>query len=99
MRATWHGSAGDPVWGGEERLLVRLVDELHDSANISEELWTGLAATSSVAQILELVALVGFDHTVSFFASGLRLPAEPYGVTAPGARPARRESDGTAAGG
>jgi hypothetical protein len=30
--------------------------------------------------MLELVALVGFHHTVSFFANGLRLPMEPYGA-------------------
>jgi len=83
LRATWHGDAGDPVWSDEERLLIRLVDELHDSANIPEELWKGLAAAFSIDQILELVALVGFYHTVSFFSNGLRLPAEPYGVRPP----------------
>ncbi len=70
-------------WTDEERLLVRLADELHDSANISEELWKALAAAFSIDQILELVALVGFYHTVSFFSNGLRLPVEPYGVLPP----------------
>jgi 4-carboxymuconolactone decarboxylase len=67
VRATWHGDAADRTWGDEERLLIRLVDELHDSSNISEELWQALAATFSTDQILEFVALVGFYHTVSFF--------------------------------
>jgi hypothetical protein len=34
-------------------------------------------------QIFELIALVGFYHTVSFFANGLRLGAEPYAVPPP----------------
>ena len=34
-------------------------------------------------QILEVIALVGFYHTVSFFANGLRLPLEPYGTPFP----------------
>jgi len=83
VRATWHGDVDDPVWTDDERLLIRLVDELHDSANISEGLWGALAAAFSTDQVLELIALVGFYHTVSFFANGLRLPAEPYAALPP----------------
>jgi alkylhydroperoxidase family enzyme len=83
VHATWRGDAGDPVWRDEERLLIRLVDELHDSGTISEALWTTLAATFTVDQVIELIALVGFYHTVSFFANGLRLAPEPYGVAPP----------------
>src|SRR6266508_3415520 len=32
IRATQHGSGDDPVWSAEERLLIWLVDELHDTA-------------------------------------------------------------------
>ena len=81
--ATVHGDASDPAWTDEERLLVRLVDELHDSAGISDALWTGLAKAFSVEQILELVALVGFYHTVSFLANGLRLAPEPFAAPLP----------------
>jgi alkylhydroperoxidase family enzyme len=83
VRATWHGDADDPVWSDEERLLIRLADELHDAASISDALWTALAATFSTEQILESIALVGFYHSVSFFANGLRLPLEPYGAQFP----------------
>jgi hypothetical protein len=40
-------------------------------------------------QVLELIALVGFYHTVSFVANGLRLPAEPAGRRTPRGRPIR----------
>jgi hypothetical protein len=83
VRATVIGDADDPAWDDEERLLIRLVDELHDSSGISDELWTQLHGAFSVDQILELIALVGFYHTVSFFANGLRLPLEPYGAPFP----------------
>jgi len=83
VRATLRGSADDAAWSEEERLLIRLVDELHDAATISDELWEGLAAAFSVEQILELIALVGFYHTVSFFANGLRLAPETYGAPPP----------------
>ena len=83
VRATLRGSADDAAWSEEERLLIRLVDELHEAATISDELWEGLAAAFSVEQILELIALVGFYHTVSFFANGLRLAPETYGAPPP----------------
>ena len=83
LRATVHGGGDDATWSDDERLLVRMVDELHDSASLSEEVWDDLSATFSVEQILELIALVGFYHTVSFLANGLRLPLEPYGVPFP----------------
>jgi alkylhydroperoxidase family enzyme len=83
VRATVHGDANDAAWSDEERLLIRMVDELHDSSTVSEELWGALAAAFSIEQILELIALVGFYHTVSFFANSLRLPAEARSVPFP----------------
>jgi alkylhydroperoxidase family enzyme len=83
IRATQHGRGDDPVWSAEERLLIRLVDELHDTSGISDGLWRELAAAFSVEQIFELIALVGFYHTVSFFANGLRLAPEPFGAQPP----------------
>src|SRR5258708_7127697 len=86
-RATVLGGADDPAWVDEERLLIQLVDELHDSAGISDELWTALLAAFGIDQILELIALVGFYHTVSFFANGLRLPPESYATPFPERQP------------
>jgi alkylhydroperoxidase family enzyme len=85
VRATVQGDAGHPTWSAEERLLIQMVDELHDSAAISDPLWDALAATFSVEQILELIGLVGFYHTVSFFANGLKLPPEARAVPFPAA--------------
>ena len=89
VRATWLGDvndpANDPAWTGDELLLIRLVDELHDAADISDGLWKALATAFSVEQIFESIALVGFYHTVSFFANGLRLTAEPTAVQPPAA--------------
>src|SRR5882724_10541642 len=68
IHATVHGSADDAVWDDKEKLLIRLVDELHDSARISDALWGALAAAFSKEQTVEFIALVGFYHSVSFFA-------------------------------
>jgi 4-carboxymuconolactone decarboxylase len=83
VRATVHGDANDPAWTDEERLLIRLVDELHDTAALSDETWSRLAAAFTVEQILELIGLVGFYHTVAFFANGLKLAPEPHGAPFP----------------
>ncbi len=83
LHAAVHGDADDSAWSDDERLLIRMVDELHGSADLSDEVWDALAATFSVEQIFELIALVGFYHTVSFFANGLRLVPEPYAVPFP----------------
>jgi 4-carboxymuconolactone decarboxylase len=77
IRATAKSDSADPIWTPDESLLIRLADELHDRATISDDLWRALAAAFSVEQIFELIALVGFYHTVSFFANGLKLAPEP----------------------
>jgi alkylhydroperoxidase family enzyme len=72
-----------------ERLLLRLVDALHDRAQVDDELWTALRAHWSEEQLIELVALTGFYHLISFAANALRIPPEPYGARLP------RPADGT----
>lgn len=83
LAATVCGGADDPAWSADEQLLIRLVDELHDSATVSDTLWRALTASYSLEQTFEFIALVGFYHTVSFFANGLRLPLEPFAVAFP----------------
>jgi len=83
IRATVQGDAQDPAWSPGELLLIRLVDELHDTSQISDPLWEALEKAFSVEQIFERIALVGFYHTVSFFANGLRLGAEPFAAAPP----------------
>jgi len=83
VRSTLRGDAADPTWSAEERLLIRLVDELHDSASITDGLWKGLAAAFSLEQVFEVIALVGFYHTVSFFANGLKLAPESFAAPLP----------------
>jgi alkylhydroperoxidase family enzyme len=83
IEATVWSDAASEAWDSGESLLIRLVDELHDEATVSEELWADLSRTFSVEQILEFIALVGFYHTVSFFANGLKLLREPFAREAP----------------
>ena len=83
ISATVRGGADDPVWNAEERLLIRLVDELHDRADVSDDLWELLAATFSVDQIFELIALIGGYHTIGFLANTMRLAPETFAAAFP----------------
>jgi alkylhydroperoxidase family enzyme len=85
QRATVHDDADAACWSDEERVAIRLADELHDTAAVSDDLWSALQVHFSDDQILELIALCGFYRTVSYFCNGLRLPPEPYAATFPSA--------------
>ena len=89
LRATVHGSAGDPSWSPRQALLVRLVDELHDTGTVTDDLWAGLAEEWQPAQLVELVATVGFYHFVSFIANALGVEREEYGERFPARSPLR----------
>ncbi len=66
-----------------ERLLIRLVDALHDEAQVDDALWAALRAEWTEAQLIELVALAGFYHLISFVTNALRIRPEPYGARFP----------------
>jgi len=66
-----------------ERLLIRLVDALHDQARVDDALWAALRVYWTEPQLIELVALAGFYHLISFVTNALRIPPEPYGARFP----------------
>lgn len=90
--------AADPAastFPPRERLLLRLVDELHDTSDVSDSLWQELRAEWTDEQLIELVVLVGRYHLISFVTNALRIPREPYAARFP-ARPADRVGPGLA---
>lgn len=76
-----------------ERLLIRLVDALHDRAQVDDALWAAVRAEWTEPQIVELIALAGFYHLIAFVTNALRIPLEPYAARFP------REGAPAAAGG
>jgi 4-carboxymuconolactone decarboxylase len=70
------GEATDAAWSEREALLVRLADELHDGATVSDELWSELAHNWDPPELIELIALAGFYHLVSFTANAARVEPE-----------------------
>jgi 4-carboxymuconolactone decarboxylase len=76
LDATVHGSPQHPAFSDHQALLIELVDQLHDTATVSDELWAALAAGYTEPQLIELITLVGQYHTVSFYVNALRIPPE-----------------------
>jgi alkylhydroperoxidase family enzyme len=92
VAATVHGAADDAVWSPAERALVQLVDELHDAARVSDALWAELRSHFRDDQLVELVVLAGFYHTISFAVNGLGVELEPGAPRFPVPQGGRLES-------
>jgi 4-carboxymuconolactone decarboxylase len=83
LEATRTGDAGAPNWNERQALLVRLVDELHDTARVSDDLWAALARHWTEPQLLELLLLAGWYHAISFVGNGARVALEEWAARFP----------------
>jgi len=83
IAATVHGPADAPCWSADERALLAAVDDLVDRRTIGDAAWTALTAHFDEAQILEIVALVGYYHTISLLCRALDLPLESHAARFP----------------
>jgi alkylhydroperoxidase family enzyme len=77
IAATVHGGPDHAGWSERERALIRLVDELHDTSGLSDALWSELRRHFRDEQLVELVVLAGFYHTIAFVVNGLGVAHEP----------------------
>jgi alkylhydroperoxidase family enzyme len=75
--STVNGGADDACWSDEDRLLIRLCDELHRDCTLGDALWQALKQRFSDEAVLELLLLAGFYRSVSYLTNALRLPLEP----------------------
>jgi alkylhydroperoxidase family enzyme len=71
------GDARDPCWTLErERVLIEVVDSLHETNDVSDDLAGRLAARFTEAERLDLFLLVGWYHAISYVARAARVPLE-----------------------
>lgn len=76
VEATRLAAADAPCWTARERLLIRCVDELCEHATIGDGTYEQLQTHWDLAQQLEILALCGNYHTVSFVANTSRIALE-----------------------
>ncbi len=84
LRSLARGGAQDNCWDGVERLLIRMCDELHAGCTLSDALWNDLHAVFPDEAMLELLMLAGYYRMISYLASALKLPPEPFALPFPG---------------
>ena len=84
IAATVQDGADAACWAADEQALVAVVDDLVERRTIGEATWTRAHEHFDAAQMLEVIALVGYYHTISFLCRGLDLPLESYGARFPG---------------
>jgi alkylhydroperoxidase family enzyme len=83
VRATVLDGADAPCWSVAEQAMIAAVDALHVRATLDDAEFKALSAHYDEAQILEIILLCGFYHTVSYLANGLDLPLEAKGARFP----------------
>ena len=82
LRSITVGHAGDACWTDPtDRIVIEVVDQLHDTSDVDDELWTRFALTFRPEQILDVVLLCGWYHAISFVARAARVPNEPFAPT------------------
>jgi hypothetical protein len=85
LAATVRGPADDPAWSETDALLVRLADELHDTSDVSEPVWSALKRRYRDDQLLELVITCGWYRLLSYVIRVARVPLEPWAARFPSA--------------
>ena len=85
VRATCETDPPDGVFSKREELILRLCDALHAAADVDLALFAELERELESAQIVELLVLAGFYHTVSFVTNALRIEREPSAARFPSA--------------
>ncbi len=83
VRATCLAVPSEMTFPARDALIIRLCDVLHASAEINDALFAELAGEFESAQIVELLVLSGFYHTVSFVTNALRIDLEPSAARFP----------------
>ncbi|WP_088625974.1 carboxymuconolactone decarboxylase family protein [Oceanicola sp. 22II-s10i] len=75
LAESWE-SLTDPRWSDEDRLAIRMADELYANTNVTDETWALLTRTWPVEQVIELVFASGVYHLASYFTKTTAVPLE-----------------------
>jgi 4-carboxymuconolactone decarboxylase len=71
------------IWPEREAALIALVNELHETSKISNSTWASLEAFWDEKQLIELIVLVGWYHTISFLCNATQIPMESWAAPFP----------------
>ena len=83
VAATRIGGSKADCWTSEERLLLDCIDQLCDNAMIDNATYEAFQQQWTVEQQLEIMALCGNYHLISFVANTSRISSERIGARFP----------------
>lgn len=82
VRSLARGGPADPCWSqSRDRAVIGLVDVLHDTSTMDDATWAGASEHFTDAQLLDLLAVAGWYHAISYLANATQLPGEPGAPT------------------
>lgn len=84
VHSSVHGGDEDACWNTEDRLVIRLSDQLHKTARVDDALWADLSAQFTEEQLVELIMLAGLYHAVSFMVNATGVQPEAFAPRFPG---------------
>jgi alkylhydroperoxidase family enzyme len=83
IEATRLGPVDPNLWPEPEACLLKAIDSLCATGMIEDDVITQFESDWTKEQQLEILALCGAYHTISFVANSARLPNEPFGALFP----------------
>ena len=83
LQVAHSATASADAFDERDRALVAAMDELHDTATLSDGTWSALCAHWDEAQRMELLALAGFYRLIAVFVNALAIPKEPWAAAMP----------------
>lgn len=81
LDATW--DKGPEAFTANDALMIRLADELHETAAVSDELWEELSVDRDHPGIVELVTTCGFYRLLSYLIQTARIESEDWARPVP----------------
>jgi len=85
--STATGGPDDPCWADDaDRVVLRTVDMLHETGDLSDAQWDALLAAVGEEGAIDLLLVCGWYHAISFVARVVRLPSEPGTPSFPAGR-------------
>ncbi|ATW03941.1 carboxymuconolactone decarboxylase family protein [Sphingorhabdus sp. YGSMI21] len=83
ISATKTGKCDDPAWDDKEKSLLASIDDLCRAGTIAEENLASFQRFWTREEQMEIMALCGTYHTVSFVANGARVELEDFAARFP----------------
>ena len=72
-----HGSPTDDVWASDDRVLLEVIDALHDESTLDDDLAERAAEHLTTPQLLDVYLLAGWYHGISYVANAAAVELEP----------------------